>query len=65
MQLPKINKSIVVVRSNRDDTFAEPEVLNPPKAFRVQRIVGMRGIPYWEKNILKGLGLIYNVSIYV
>lgn len=48
---------------DRDASHKDPEVPNPPKAFRVQRIVGMRGLPFWERRILKDLGLIYSVSV--
>lgn len=45
------------------DKFEEPKDLpTPPKLFRVQRIARLKGMIYWERNIINELGLLYSVS---
>lgn len=39
------------------ENYVKPEIPNPAKMFRVQRIKPFKGNPYWEKRILTELGL--------
>lgn len=43
--------------------FTDPPV-EPTKLFRVQRTKAFKGNPYWEKRILKDLGLHELVSFF-
>lgn len=46
----------------RTENHVEPPV-EPAKLFRVERIKPYKGCPYWEKRILRDLGLGEDVSI--
>ncbi|KAL5275754.1 Mrpl30 family protein [Megaselia abdita] len=44
------------------ENYVKPELPNPSKMFRVQRIKPVKGCPYWEKKILNELGLDLKMS---
>lgn len=45
------------------ENFVEPKSLPAPsKLFRVQRIARLKGMIYWERRIIRDLGLEYSVS---
>lgn len=62
MQIDRKPFSFFFLYCDREKDFKDPEVPNPAKAFRVQRLVPLKGLPFWEIRILKDLGLVYNVS---
>lgn len=45
------------------ENFQLPELPDPPKLFRVQRVRRLKSLIYWERKILQDLDLIYYVCI--
>lgn len=46
---------------SRNKDFKDPP-FDPPKLFRVERIKSLKGLPYWEKDILTQFRLDGQVS---
>lgn len=48
----------------RSENEEIPKIDNPAKLFRVERIRPVKGNPYWERKILRDLGLFdHDVSL--
>lgn len=56
--------TLCIFLSFRTETHVDPPV-EPAKLFRVERIKPYKGCPYWEKRILRDLGLGEDVSVLV